>query len=198
MDAVKSASLSENKWHELATTLQGANEAAVLTEALSNGLVHAIHASEPAIKPTAARRIGTAIVSEAKRHGLDPFLLAAVAKVESRFDPYATSPAGARGLMQLLPATGRAVAKEAGAPLRADAELYDLEVSTRLGARYLADLMHTFGTTEAALLAYHRGPENARRLLGMELAGEALGGYPRSVLAVRDGLLRRARAAKPE
>ena len=53
------------------------------------------------------RRVLAAIVREARRHGLDPLMIAAVIEIESRFDPFAVSPAGAYGLMQLMPPTAQ-------------------------------------------------------------------------------------------
>src|SRR5262249_23059873 len=61
----------------------------------------------PALRADQRRRVEAAIVRESRRNGLDPLLVAAVIQIESHFDPFAVSPVGARGLMQLMPPTAR-------------------------------------------------------------------------------------------
>lgn len=96
--------------------------------------------------------------AEAARGGVPPELLAALVRQESWWDPRATSRAGARGLTQLLPATGRALARRAGEPYSAE-RLYDPVVSLRLGSRFLADqLQRHDGEVRFALAAYNAGP----------------------------------------
>ncbi|WP_369258048.1 NlpC/P60 family protein [Geodermatophilus amargosae] len=82
------------------------------------------------------------------RHGVDPALLAGVAKVESGFDSAAASPAGATGLMQFMPATARGLGVDAGDPASA----------VDGAARYLRQLTDRFGSTDLALAAYNAGP----------------------------------------
>lgn len=89
--------------------------------------------------------------------GIDPRLVAAIAREESRFAPDARSPAGARGIMQLVVDTARSVA--APGELE-DAELYVPERSLGLGARYLKQLEERFGgSVPATIAAYNGGPE---------------------------------------
>ena len=89
------------------------------------------------------------IAEVADRHGLERALLAAVAQVESRFDPFAVSPKGACGLMQLMPAT----AKRFGVT-----ELFDASQSAEGGARYLRWLLDRFeGRIDLALAGYNAG-----------------------------------------
>lgn len=82
------------------------------------------------------------------RHDIDPNLLAAVAQIESAFDPAAVSPAGAQGLMQFMPAT----AAEMGV------DPFDPASAIDGAARYLRQQLDRFGTTELALAAYNAGP----------------------------------------
>jgi len=90
-----------------------------------------------------------AIAAAADRHGLDRALLAAVVEVESGFQPKAVSPKGARGLMQLMPAT----AKRFGVT-----DPFDPEQSLDGGAQYLHWLLQRFqGRTDLALAAYNAG-----------------------------------------
>ena len=91
----------------------------------------------------------------AARHGVDPKLVLAVARVESCFDPRARSVAGALGMMQLMPAT----AAELGV-----ADPFDPEASLDGGARYLGAMLARFGgDVELALAAYNAGPGNVAR-----------------------------------
>ena len=102
----------------------------------------------------------------ASAHGLDPWLVAAVVRVESNFRPSATSPRGARGLMQILPDTGRWVAQQMGETRYFDDLLYDPEVNVRLGTWYLADLLRQFkGSEPLALAAYNAGRGAVQRWL---------------------------------
>jgi hypothetical protein len=101
------------------------------------------------------------IVAEAAaEHQLDPALINAMIWVESRFDPKAKSPAGARGLMQLMPATAAYLAKRMG---ESSARAYDPEFNVRAGALYLAEMKQKFGDEQLAVAAYHAGPGNVKK-----------------------------------
>jgi soluble lytic murein transglycosylase len=77
---------------------------------------------------------------------------------ESTFNPGAISRAGARGLMQIIPGTGRTLARSLGLRYRSQS-LYDPEVSLRMGTRFLRDMLDRFGgRVERALAAYNAGP----------------------------------------
>ncbi|MCS6879668.1 MAG: lytic transglycosylase domain-containing protein [Geminicoccaceae bacterium] len=89
---------------------------------------------------------------------VEPALLLAVARQESQFDPRAVSPAGARGLMQLMPATARLVARELGLRFDQNALLDQPSYNVRLGAFYLASQIERFGEPALALAAYNAGP----------------------------------------
>ncbi len=91
------------------------------------------------------------------RHGVDPALLAAVAKVESGFDSSAVSPAGATGLMQFMPATARGLGVDPADPAS----------SVDGAARYLRQLTDRFGSTDLALAAYNAGPGAVARAGGI-------------------------------
>jgi soluble lytic murein transglycosylase-like protein len=75
-------------------------------------------------------------------------LLYAVARVESNLDPNARSSAGARGMLQLLPSTGTALALD----------INDPHVNVVAGARYLRAMLNRFHDTSLALAAYNAGP----------------------------------------
>ena len=95
---------------------------------------------------------------------LDPYLVIAVIREESAFAPKALSRAGARGLMQLLPATAAQVAKENN--LRSLPDLDTPAPNIALGTRYLAKLHEEFGGNLVLTLAsYNAGPHVVRRWL---------------------------------
>jgi soluble lytic murein transglycosylase len=100
------------------------------------------------------------IRGHASNHGLDPALLAAVVYVESRFDPNAESPAGAIGLMQLLPDTAKGIALRTGGDRFVVADLRDPEINVRYGSWYLEHLSRRYGDVRTALAAYHAGQGN--------------------------------------
>lgn len=95
------------------------------------------------------------IVREAERNRLDPYLVAALIRQESRFESRAQSSAGALGLMQLMPATARAVARNRSL---SRSRLTEPELNIQLGTRYLASLLRRFGgSVEKAVAAYNAG-----------------------------------------
>jgi soluble lytic murein transglycosylase len=103
------------------------------------------------------------IVSRARAHRLDPLLVAAVIQQESSFDPRAVSRSGARGLMQLMPGTGRQIARKRRVPYRL-ALLYEPDKNIEFGTDYLAGMLERFGgRVELALAAYNGGPNRAAR-----------------------------------
>ena len=106
------------------------------------------------------------IRSYATQRDLDPALVAAVVYAESRFDPNARSPAGAVGLMQILPETGEFIARQTGGTEFVVADLRDPEINVRYGTwllRYLLDYYD--GDLRLALAGYHAGPANVDRWL---------------------------------
>lgn len=101
------------------------------------------------------------ILAAARETGLDPWLIAAVARQESTFIAHARSPAGARGVLQLLPSTARLHARALGLGSRPNLE--DPAINIRLGARELAWLVRRFEALEPALAAYNAGEKRVRK-----------------------------------
>ena len=96
---------------------------------------------------------------EAARNRLDPAWVAAEIRAESVFDPNARSAADARGLMQVLPATGAAVAARLGLPWTGGDSLYDPDTHIALGTAYLRQLMDRYGGKPYQVIAgYNAGP----------------------------------------
>jgi soluble lytic murein transglycosylase-like protein len=84
-----------------------------------------------------------------ERHGVDPALAAAVAKAESGFNAHAVSPAGAKGVMQLMDSTARALGVR---------DPFDPTENIEAGVRLLASLLRQFQDERLALAAYNAGP----------------------------------------
>ena len=96
--------------------------------------------------------------------GIDPYLLLALMKQESGFQPDAISPAAARGLMQLMPGTARELSRRLKVPFRGSSTLYEPDVSIQLGSFYFKQMLDDFGgVPEKALAAYNGGASNVRR-----------------------------------
>jgi len=95
--------------------------------------------------------------SAGARHGVSPELLAAVAKIESSYDPDAVSPAGARGLMQIMPGTARDLGVDPFVPSQA------VDGAARLLRQHLTE----FGSLPLALAAYNAGGGAVRRYDGI-------------------------------
>ncbi len=103
------------------------------------------------------------IKAESKKQGLDPLLALSVIRQESSFDQDAHSPANARGLMQLIPSTGKRVFDQLGLARRIgrsfdESLLYDPEINITLGVAHLADLMKKYnGSVHLTAAAYNAG-----------------------------------------
>lgn len=104
------------------------------------------------------------ITTYAAQSNLDPFFVAGVIRQESAFNPKALSYANARGLMQVIPETGRRVAKRIGLKNYSTAQLYDPAVNIQIGTAYLAELLKRFqGNQFRAIAAYNAGPQNTNK-----------------------------------
>ncbi|CAN5719717.1 transglycosylase SLT domain-containing protein [soil metagenome] len=100
----------------------------------------------------------TLITEEARDRSLDPYTVAALIRQESVFEARITSPAGARGLMQIMPATGRMLADAVGIePWNAEL-LYHPEINVHLGTRYVARHWENYdGSLPSVFSAYNAG-----------------------------------------
>ncbi|MDQ2702417.1 MAG: lytic transglycosylase domain-containing protein [Pseudomonadota bacterium] len=101
---------------------------------------------------------------EAARQDLDPAWVAAEIRAESVFDPKARSAANARGLMQVVPATGAAEARRLGLPWRGADSLYDPDTNIALGTAYLRKVLDRYGGKPYfAIAGYNAGPTPLQR-----------------------------------
>ena len=108
---------------------------------------------------TAEIPYGALIYEKAKKYDVDPALVAAVIEQESRFRPRAQSHVGARGLMQLMPRTGRWMGAR---------DLYDPEQNVDAGVKYIKYLNKRFnGDLKKTIAAYNGGEGNVMRYRGV-------------------------------
>ncbi len=108
---------------------------------------------------------GESLKAAALRENLDPALVAALVCQESTFDERAKSVVGARGLMQIMPYTGRPLARELGVRFTPKI-LNEPETSLTFGTRYFRQMMERFDSRpEAALAAYNAGPHRVDKWL---------------------------------
>lgn len=104
------------------------------------------------------------IRGRASHHTVDPALLYGLIRQESRFNPSATSPAGARGLMQVMPATATWLAKKIGISKPGDKALGDPATNVQLGSAYVRHLLDTLEQSPVLVAAgYNAGPRRAQR-----------------------------------
>lgn len=92
-----------------------------------------------------AKRILAAVYENSLSCRLDPELILSVIKVESQFNPQATSDAGAIGLMQIMPLTGLYVGRCLGMWIGSDADLYEIETNIQIGCIFLKDCIERLG-----------------------------------------------------
>jgi peptidoglycan lytic transglycosylase len=118
----------------------------------------------------------TIIRQQAAEKRLDPALVAAVIYAETKFDPR-TSPAGAEGLMQLMPQTATFLARRSGGTTFTTADLGTPHVNIAYGSYYLRYLLNEFhGSLVAALAAYNGGDTNVHHwIASAQAAGHSFG-----------------------
>ncbi len=100
-------------------------------------------------------------------NGLDPYLVASLIRQESEFNPLAVSRANAVGLMQLLPRTGKNVAKQESLKRYNATQLFNPTVNLQLGTHYFRGMVDKFGGSfEHALAAYNAGSDRVEEWMG--------------------------------
>lgn len=108
--------------------------------------------------PMAAK--GT-VLAEARRYGVDPALAYGLMRAESAMQPDARSPAGALGLLQLMPGTAQAVARRNNLPYKGAGSLTDPEINVPLGIAHLGELYRDFGGNWVRVAAAYNAGANA-------------------------------------
>lgn len=106
------------------------------------------------------------IEKHASQYGVDPLLVAAVIRTESKFRPDAVSPKGALGLMQIMPSTAAWIAPNIGVAELTEEMILDPDMNVRLGAWYLSSLSQEFnGRLDVMVAAYNGGRGQVSRWL---------------------------------
>jgi soluble lytic murein transglycosylase len=100
-----------------------------------------------------------------EKFGIDPFLVLAVVREESRFDEEARSSAGAMGLMQLMPGTAYRFDKKLRLGIKNSHDILDVKNNLSVGALYLGNLIKEFGSYAPAIASYNAGEEVVRKWL---------------------------------
>lgn len=139
-----------------------------------------VRAHRPDVSESEIWKLSEVIQEESSKRSLDPLLVLALIRIESGFRSAAVSPVGARGIMQIMPDTGKflveAVAGEYGfhpAAFKPES-LDDPVLNLRLGIYYLHDLKKQFQHLDVALTAYNFGPADTQNRLenNIDLARE--------------------------
>lgn len=115
----------------------------------------------------------------AEEYGLDKYIVYAVIKVESGFDPEASSKVEAKGLMQLMDKTASECNEKAGFGYNIPEDLYDPEKNIRMGCYYLKTLLDTYGNMQLAITAYNGGTGSVDKWLKDEKLSDGNGGLAR-------------------
>jgi soluble lytic murein transglycosylase len=130
-----------------------------------------VRSHRPDITEAEAWEISEVILEESSGYGLDPLLVLAVIDVESKFQYEAVSPAGARGMMQILPYVAKSLVQKIGLHQLAHAKSFrpefldDPVINIKLGVYYLHDLKKNFRNLTHALTAYNMGPTETKNRL---------------------------------
>ncbi len=106
------------------------------------------------------------LATAARRAAVDPLLVAAVVREESAYDPRARSRVGARGLMQLMPATAKPLARARGLEFANGDLLDDPAANLDMGTAFYAGLLREFRDARLATAAYNAGPGRVREWWG--------------------------------
>ena len=139
-----------------------------------------VKSHRPDITESEAWRVSEVILEESQKRDIDPILVLALIEVESRFQYTVVSPMGARGIMQIMPDTGKFLSETRGheigvrpASFRPES-LDDPLLSIRLGVFYLHDLKKQFQNLNHALIAYNAGPAEIQNRIenNLELSDE--------------------------
>lgn len=137
-----------------APPIEGAAHDLAEPQAVEEAAAEPESAAPPRRNPHIDPELETMITAVAEEHGVDANLVMGIIKVESGFNPKAKSPAGACGLMQLMPGTARKMGAK---------NIFDPAENLQAGVKYFKHLLDKFGGVPEALAAYLRGPGAVRK-----------------------------------
>lgn len=145
---------------QLASVLRANDQQAVAIRAAKAGArrgVFALDANYPMMR----------IDDRALAEGPEPALIMAIARQESELDPHVVSPAGARGLMQVMPATAQQVSRSVGEKYALRRLTAEPDYNVLLGSAYLTQMLREFdGSYVLAIAAYNAGPNRVKQWIG--------------------------------
>lgn len=152
-------------------------------------ILEAVEAMQSNLSPDEEVHLTHQVLRYSDEHKVDPLLILSVIRAESDFSANAVSPMGARGIMQVMPATARFITEQRGWNWPGENRLFDPSFNIRLATSYLSDLMRKFESVEEALIAYNCGEGTMQELRasGLPLPRS----YARRVLSTYDWLQRR-------
>ncbi len=172
IEALSSLGMKEEAANEAAAALQkaGTNEEILYLGFMAMSLgkyKDVIHHAEPKDEkeflPYSYPLAYWDIIRTAAESGkVDAYLVAALIREESRFDPGVVSWAGAVGLMQLMPATAKRIT-EAGVHINNNQDLYDPGKNIFLGTHYLSSLINEFNDLPIAIMSYNAGKNRVNK-----------------------------------
>jgi soluble lytic murein transglycosylase len=162
------ANRAEMLYRDLASEVENAGELALLTSMAERRGNHFLALRVGKVAAQRGLEIGAlahpvgAIPAKASISGAGKALAYAIARQESEFNVGAVSPAGARGLLQLMPGTAKAMAQKSGLPYSAQRLTSDAGYNATLGAAYLSDQLSRFdGSYVLTFVGYNAGPGRA-------------------------------------
>ncbi|OGC23514.1 hypothetical protein A2310_02810 [candidate division WOR-1 bacterium RIFOXYB2_FULL_37_13] len=113
------------------------------------------------------------VFDAANKYGVDPYLTLAVIREESRFNPKALSRSSAHGLMQIIPSTGKILAKQLSIDPFSRNKMYDISTNIEMGTYYLSNLIKRFdGNVFLALAGYNGGPSRVKKWVNEWYGGD--------------------------
>ncbi|MBT9561116.1 MAG: transglycosylase SLT domain-containing protein [Myxococcales bacterium] len=131
--------------------------------------------TRPAFRGAYPMAFQRTLAAETERRGVPPFLLTGLMRVESGFNEFAVSVAGARGLLQVMPVTGNLIASRIGDHDFAPADLLDAHTSITYGSWYIGELLEKFrGQEPLAIIAYNAGPHRVHEWLSRRRSGTTM------------------------
>lgn len=136
-----------------------------------------------------AKNLAHLIRKDCRKYNLNPYLILAIIKVESGFNPTAVSAQGAIGLMQMMPETAIHIASQKGILLYDNSDLTDPLINVELGMFYLNKLLIRYSDVESALFAYNYGPGKFEIMTGN---AKSVPAYVNKVIKFRDYLQSRS------
>lgn len=143
-----------------------------------------------------AKLLADLIRKECKRYNLNPFLVLAIIKVESSFDPMAVSSKGAVGLMQMMPETAMYLAPKKGIIIDDQSIIADPLINVELGIYYFYKLLIRYNKLESALFAYNYGPARFETITSRKDSDIKVPKYVTKVIQFKNYLERKSQIAK--